>query len=175
MVFIRGYSDHVSSETIGRLSSRVLNSDHLYSCLRYGNVPSGLQSRLVQCCETSVPPLWIVGASRVAPLDVVAPAPAQCRAAISLCVLRVADPMRTTPVAASTAAWRKTTSRTRSGLRGELLNWAGFPSAPSVPGSHLLELLHGASPPHPQYPGHICLSCYTGLPLRAHNTRVISA
>lgn len=159
----------------GRLPSRVLNSDHLHSRLRYGNIPTGLQSRLVQCCETSVPPLWIVGASRVAPLDVAASAPVQCRAPISLCVLRVADPMRTTPVAASTAAWRKTTSRTRSGLRGELLNGAGFPSTATVPESHLREFLHGASPPKPQYLGHICVSYYTGLPLRGRSTRVTSA
>jgi hypothetical protein len=42
--------------------------------------------------------------------------------AIRLFCVAVADPMRTTPVAASTAAWKRTASRTRSGLRGELLN-----------------------------------------------------
>lgn len=83
--------------------------------------------KLVQYCETSnpperVPPLWIVDASRVAALDVTAPA--ECGVAISLCVLHVADPMRTTQVAASTAAWKKTASRIRSGLRGELLRMA---------------------------------------------------
>lgn len=41
-------------------------------------------------------------------------------------VLRVADPMRTTPVAANTAVWRRTASRTRNALRGELLE--GLPA-----------------------------------------------
>jgi hypothetical protein len=78
-----------------------------------------------------VPPLWIVDASRVAALDVAAPA--VCRVAFSLCMLHVADPMRTTQVEASTAAWKKTASRTRSVLPGELLRRAAPFVAPAQP------------------------------------------